>query len=808
MSKEVSVSKVNTFHPFDGGDLLKIIYEAKENGLKIKCHGGSFPINKEGVEILVSLGCMRRVTCYDPEEQTFTFEGGLTMTEVFRCLEYLSFTMELYGIIPDMTVADAISVGLLGSNGSIANCLKSCQVLHPDGTLVDWVWPDPEEAQDRMVSGHDERNYVPSLKTLVCGLGVVGIINSATFRCIPVHLAQETIYSTTVDDVLNDLQKLSDSLYGYMYWYPLLDKVIVKQATSVRLHIGHVQPFWKKCAEMFLWGVHWVLNRASPFISWYAPSFAKKLSQMQFDVVMKASACRMQHSFKPQMLVSVGSHCRGIKWCLPTEKLQDAIEDIGDWADHRFYLCSTPIVISLQTHKALSVRRPLLAPYSGKETCTLWTDWFSSRSITTSYSATMAEFEALLQKNGGRKCWSAGPVYASPLIGQMYPGFRQWCETRAVLDPRNMFKSAYVAESNGAQKRNCEKPKDVTKVKKRNKNNLKKLLAISENNKGHASDSGGGRDDTEAETKQQRVRLEVAYTWQCTDCPSILTTLQELKEHHNTVHDQSERYQCIECAKVYTVYKKFTRHVRLHRDHGKYKCRECGKSFSSKQAMDSHAVIHSEARPHCCPDCGKCKTIHLLNKHMAIHSDLKTHQCEVCGKQFREKSTLKLHTRIHTGAMPYKCEFCGRQFRFQGVYVIHRRQHTGERPYKCSDCKRDFTNWANYNKHLKCHHAASDTGATNQTLSEELNVSALPEKLSVSCKNTTKPPPLHIACDYSDPSVPLEKMMGPLCPLQDSHKTNLVESIPGHQLYSQSTASNLPSYYFPSNTNQQFSGFQ
>jgi predicted nucleic acid-binding Zn ribbon protein len=73
------------------------------------------------------------------------------------------------------------------------------------------------------------------------------------------------------------------------------------------------------------------------------------------------------------------------------------------------------------------------------------------------------------------------------------------------------------------------------------------------------------------ESLRRRVRLEDCYTWQCTDCPTVLATLQELKEHHRLAHEQTVRFQCIECAKVYTVYKKFTRHVRVHRNSGKYR---------------------------------------------------------------------------------------------------------------------------------------------------------------------------------------------------------------------------------------------
>ncbi|KAJ4427154.1 hypothetical protein ANN_24770 [Periplaneta americana] len=441
---ELTVDRVQTFHPYDGGDLLKIIYEAKENGLRIKYHGGSFPIDREGAEILISLDNMKRFVCCDPAEGIFTFEGGLTVAEVLQSLAYLNFTLEIYGIIPNMTIADAISLGLMGSNGTVAHCLKSCQVLHTDGTLMDWAWPDAGQIPERITNIPPERTFLPTLQTMVCGLGIVGIINTATFRCIPIHLAQETIYEYTLDDIIDNWQQLSDGLYNYIYWYPLLDKMIVNHASYVRLHLGHLQPLWKKCIEMFYWGVHWLVNRCSPFLAWYVPSFSKRLSQIQFELVMRASSCRIYHSFQPQLLISVVSYCRGIKWCLPADRLQDVMEDIGDWAERYFYLCSNPIIIAVQTHQALSRHHAYLCPYTERKTCTLWTDWFSSRSITSSYSATMAEFEAILQKNGGRKCWSAGPVYASPLIGQMYPGFRQWCETRTVLDPKAMFRSAYI----------------------------------------------------------------------------------------------------------------------------------------------------------------------------------------------------------------------------------------------------------------------------------------------------------------------------------------------------------------------------
>lgn len=152
-------------------------------------------------------------------------------------------------------------------------------------------------------------------------------------------------------------------------------------------------------------------------------------------------------------------------------------------------------------------------------------------------------------------------------------------------------------------------------------------------------DSTGAKEGSDTgirqkETLRRRVRLEDCYTWQCTDCPTILATLQELKEHHRLAHDQTVRFQCIECAKVYAVYKKFTRHVRVHRNSGKYRCQDCGKSFSSKQTLENHMVLHSDIRPHACSECGKTfRQIGSLYSHRQVHQANKNgFPCSECGK--------------------------------------------------------------------------------------------------------------------------------------------------------------------------------
>lgn len=61
------------------------------------------------------------------------------------------------------------------------------------------------------------------------------------------------------------------------------------------------------------------------------------------------------------------------------------------------------------------------------------------------------------------------------------------------------------------------------------------------------------------------------YPWQCTDCTLVLSTLQELRTHHQMEHNQLPNFKCIQCAKVYTRYRSFARHVKLHRNPKKFR---------------------------------------------------------------------------------------------------------------------------------------------------------------------------------------------------------------------------------------------
>lgn len=64
------------------------------------------------------------------------------------------------------------------------------------------------------------------------------------------------------------------------------------------------------------------------------------------------------------------------------------------------------------------------------------------------------------------------------------------------------------------------------------------------------------------------------YSWLCTDCNETLPSLAGLVEHHANAHNQSPKYMCMQCSKVYDKYQGFVTHVKRHgkQDKEKYRC--------------------------------------------------------------------------------------------------------------------------------------------------------------------------------------------------------------------------------------------
>jgi hypothetical protein len=82
-----------------------------------------------------------------------------------------------------------------------------------------------------------------------------------------------------------------------------------------------------------------------------------------------------------------------------------------------------------------------------------------------------------------------------------------------------------------------------------------------------------------------------------------LPSMQALRTHHQTDHNQAPRFMCAQCSKVYTKYYGFVSHVRRHRNHMKF-----WYVLLSYWNLKQYETDHNQAPRFICAQCSKVYT--------------------------------------------------------------------------------------------------------------------------------------------------------------------------------------------------------
>ncbi|CAG9763093.1 unnamed protein product [Ceutorhynchus assimilis] len=254
----------------------------------------------------------------------------------------------------------------------------------------------------------------------------------------------------------------------------------------------------------------------------------------------------------------------------------------------------------------------------------------------------------------------------------------------------------------------------------------------------------------------------------CLQCNSTFKTNSALRRHIRELHEQTRKYTCTECDKVfnsktnYVIHQKrhlfefkvrcehcnegfvthseYRRHLDAKHNQKRYVCDICGKNISSERHLKAHKKLHEAnyeavyfqecgfcnkrfrhlkkhiresheglGHNYVCPTCGKTfRSENSFKVHQMIHKGIRPYECQCCHKQFYSKQYLTVHWRTHTGEKPFQCIICGKSFSQKSPLKIHMRLHTGERPYECDVCEEKFVSKQKLTFHLKSAHQIVD----------------------------------------------------------------------------------------------------
>ena len=149
----------------------------------------------------------------------------------------------------------------------------------------------------------------------------------------------------------------------------------------------------------------------------------------------------------------------------------------------------------------------------------------------------------------------------------------------------------------------------------------------------------------------------------CSLCNQIVNSKDELRTHHQEVHN-----------------------IIL--------CKECGKGFATKQSLRKHSYSHMTTNNY---ECLLCKIFFTflseLDAHMIKHDTLPNFSCNIvgCTQTYFRKVELTAHIKTHDGKL-WKCTHKDCTFKAvdKRYLTVHKKKHSQTPNYFCRHCEDKF----------------------------------------------------------------------------------------------------------------------
>ena len=218
--------------------------------------------------------------------------------------------------------------------------------------------------------------------------------------------------------------------------------------------------------------------------------------------------------------------------------------------------------------------------------------------------------------------------------------------------------------------------------------------------------------------------------YQCDICNDWFRTIQDVANHKQRIHFETEKIHCQICGKNVGV--KLRRHMdEVHNDKEAAKCDMCDKKFYNKGNFKKHVktvhrtVNNKAAESYTCDICNKeYFIIESLRHHYKSHENkVKDNHCVECNKQFSFHAW-KNHMKIVHSNIQFKCQLCGKCFKNQIYLKNHSSTHI-ENDVECTMCGKFYNTNQSLAKHVGNYHSKKEKVKCNfcgKILSSEENL--------------------------------------------------------------------------------------
>jgi L-gulonolactone oxidase len=402
-------------------DVVDLVTAAAQSGRTIRPVGSghSFTPIAATDSIQLRLDQLRGLIDVDATTGDVTLGAGTRLADLPALLAPHRLAMENMGDIDRQTVAGAISTGTHGTGARVtglAGPVAGLRLVLADGTVADV-----------------DATHRPELFAAArLGLGAFGVITRVRLRCVPEFLLAADEHPEPLPDLLADFgSRIAAVDHLEFYLFPHTDTALVKQ--NARLPAGATArplPRWRALLddEITSNGVFaatcalgTAVPRLVPLINTMAARAVSRRHYTDRSPVMFTSPRRVRF--------------REMEYGIDLEALPTALARIRNLIADRGWRISFPLEIRVAAADDI----PLSTAY-GRPTAYIAVHRF----VAEPFAGYFLAVERILLRHGGRPHWGKLHTLDAARLRPRYPLFDQVLAVRREVDPRGLFRNAYL----------------------------------------------------------------------------------------------------------------------------------------------------------------------------------------------------------------------------------------------------------------------------------------------------------------------------------------------------------------------------
>jgi nucleoside-diphosphate-sugar epimerase len=410
-------------------DIVRIVRTARRGDHRVKAIGSLHSLcpipETDGICVVLD----RYDKLLAADGRLVTVQAGMKLRDLNDALAALKLALPVNGSIAEQTVSGAISTATHGGSihhGTLSDCVETVRIVRADGTARDI----------------DRSQHV--FPAVIVSLGLLGIVSTVTFRCVPSFALRSRISVRKAEEVLDGFDRIHrGSLYVDMLYYPITDDVeilTIDRTEEQPIHGSNGGERRAATAEP-----PGATGRAGLLV---AKSGAWLLSRFRLNAVQRRLTSRAVGSYyrpragRSDHVLVFGDRGASRRSPMTIQDMEIAIpyeqarEAIGLLRDHFLTTRKYPL---FPVHIRASARSDLwLSPSHERDVC--WLElWQYPR-----HPAAFRQIHELMRRFHYRFHWGkeapAGPEY----IREEYARWDDFVRLRNEWDPTGMFSNGYL----------------------------------------------------------------------------------------------------------------------------------------------------------------------------------------------------------------------------------------------------------------------------------------------------------------------------------------------------------------------------